>query len=911
MGPALNHTAKVYAYRATMQVINALVIDDEPDARSFLVASLQGGGLTVAEARSAEEALAQLEGFKPEIIVADVNLPAMSGFDLCRRVREMGHDDIPFIFCSALGGLPERIRGLRTGGDAYLVKPVGAEELMLHVNLHLERTRRARRAAQAPAAPLPDALTGRLEDVSLLETLQLIDMRGRGEPWIGIDTTDDHGEIFVSGRELVHASTRALTGHKALMRMLSWTTGAFRMEDRSWLADPTLEGRIDHILFDATAEVDEARALREKLPSDMLAVAPVPSLFTRVLPEGTLRVLRLVERHGTVDRVLDDTDTKDSDILRILLQLVEDGYVVAQGGPLRAAPPAPAPEPPAREDASPGAEGAAAPPASQVWEEMLRDLRREYLSGAGERLATLRDALAELEQDPADEPALQRALRCFHAFAGSGTTYGFPAVTARGSEGERRCLQLQRAGRAPDVEERAALGRLLSEIDTALAGEAAPERLPSVAGSEPRRVLVADPDPASVADLVQGLREEGFVVEEAATVEAARAALEDPPDALILDGRLEEGQRYDLLRRLHETPVGDRTMVLVIGTPGEFLDKVEAIQAGADAVLEKPLLRAPALRLLKRLLSRTAAQPGRVLAVDDDREQGAFYERVLGAAGYAVRVCPDPARLESDLAEFAPDLVIMDVVLPGVGGFDLARFIRQDERYTTLPVLFVTTQARTNARVEAVRAGGDDFLVKPLLAWLLLPAVAARIERGRLLRSLVDHDGLTRLPAHSAFLERAQSMLAQAIRDRDRRLAMVVFDIDGMRDINHRYGHVTGDRVLSACAEFLRRRLRPLDLVGRFGGDEFAAVLSDLDAPEAVRLVMRLRDEFGRVAIAAGPGEEPVHTKFSAGIAMLNPAGMDLRRWLWAADDALAKTRGTGSGRVRLATVEVVPEPAS
>jgi diguanylate cyclase (GGDEF)-like protein len=892
-----------------MQVINALVIDDEADARAFLVASLEGGGLSVAQATSAEEALTQLEGFKPEIIVADVNLPAMSGFDLCRRVREMGHDDIPFIFCSALGGLPERIRGLRTGGDAYLVKPVSSEELLLHVGLHLERTRRARRAAQAPAVPLPDALTGKLEDVSLLETLQLIDMRGRGEPWIGIDTADDHGEIFVNGRELVHASTRALTGHKALMRMLSWTRGAFRMEERSWLADPTLDGRIDHILFDATAEVDEARVLRERLPSDMLAVAPVPTLFTRVLPEQTLQVLRLVERHAIVDRILDDTDKKDSDILRILLQLVEDGYVVAQGAPRGEleAPAAPAPE-----GAAPAAEaGVPEVAASQVWEDMLRDLRREYLAGAGERLATLRDALAELEQDPADEAALQRALRCFHAFAGSGTTYGFPAVTARGSEGERRCLHLQRAGRAPDAEERRALGRLLSEIDTALAGEAAPERLPSVAGSEPRRVLVADPDPASVADLVLGLREEGFVVEQAATAEAARTALEDPPDALILDGRLEADGRYDLLRRLHETPAGDRTMVLVIGTPGEFLDKVEAIHAGADAVLEKPLLRAPALRLLKRLLSRTAAQPGRVLAVDDDREQGAFYERVLGAAGYAVRICADPARLEAELAEFAPDLVIMDVVLPGVGGFDLARFIRQDERYTTLPVLFVTTQAQTNARVEAVRAGGDDFLVKPLLAWLLLPAVGARIERGRLLRSLVDHDGLTRLPAHSAFLERAQSMLAQAIRDRDRRLAMVVFDVDGMREINHRHGHVTGDRVLSACAEFLRRRLRPLDLVGRLGGDEFAAVLSDLEAPEAVRLVMRLRDEFGRVPVAAGSGEEPVHTKFSAGIAMLNPAGMDLRRWLWAADDALAKTRGGGSGRVRLATVEIVPEPAS
>jgi diguanylate cyclase (GGDEF)-like protein len=885
-----------------MKVINALVIDDEADARAFLVASLQSGGLTVAEATSAEEALGHLESFKPEIIVADVNLPAMSGYELCRRVREMGHDDIPFIFCSALGGLPERIRGLRTGGDAYLVKPVSTEELLLHVTLHLERTRRVRRL-QASVTPLADALTGKLEDVSLIETLQLLDMRGRGEPWIGIDRADDHGEIFIAGRELVHASTKALTGHKALLRMLSWESGTFRMEDRSWLAGPTLTGRIDHVLFDATAEVDETRALRQKLPAEALTLAPVPGLFTRVLPEPTLEVLRLVEKHANVADILDQTEMADSAVLRLLLQLAEDGFLLAASAPPDTAHEAPPTPFPARAVGDPGA-----PPPAQAWDDMLRELRREYLAGAGERLTTLRDALAELDTDPASAPALQRALRAFHAFAGSGTTYGFPAVTARGMEGERRCVEVERAARAVRADELTALRRLLTEIDTALAGEVAPDLtpVPSSTAAEPRRIVVADPQPETIVDFVQGLRAEGMVVEQVDTVEAAESALERlTPDALVLDARLADGVRYDLVRRFRETACGQRAVVIVIGTPGEFLDKVEAIQAGTDAVLEKPLLRAAAVRTLKRLMDRSVAAPGRVLAVEDDREQASFYEKVLGAAGYVVRVCADPSRLEAELAEFAPDLVLMDVVLPGVDGFDLARFIRQDERYATLPVLFVTTQAQTRARVEAVRAGADDFLVKPLLAWLLLPAVAARIERGRLLKSLVDHDGLTRLPAHSAFLERAQGMLAQAIRERDRRVALVLVDVDGMRDINHRHGHLTGDRLLSSCAELLRRRLRPSDLVGRFGGDEFGCVLTDLDAPDAVRLVMRLRDEFAAITAPSGAGEEPVSTTFSAGIAMLNPSGMDLRRWVQSADDALRKARTSGVGRVRLAAVEI------
>ena len=76
--------------------------------------------------------------------------------------------------------------------------------------------------------------------------------------------------------------------------------------------------------------------------------------------------------------------------------------------------------------------------------------------------------------------------------------------------------------------------------------------------------------------------------------------------------------------------------------------------------------------------------------------------------------CDDPARLEAELAAFRPDLVLMDVLLPGVSGYDLVRSLRQDERYATLPVIVLTTQGELDARIEAARAGGDEHLVKPV-----------------------------------------------------------------------------------------------------------------------------------------------------------------------------------------------------
>ena len=107
----------------------------------------------------------------------------------------------------------------------------------------------------------------------------------------------------------------------------------------------------------------------------------------------------------------------------------------------------------------------------------------------------------------------------------------------------------------------------------------------------------------------------------------------------------------------------------------------------------------------------------------------------------------------------------MDVLLPGVSGYDLVRSLRQDERFTTLPVIILTTRGEMESRIEAARAGGDEHLVKPVSPGLLLSTVVARVERGRFLRLLVERDGLTGLLTHTTLLERARSAVAKKRRE--------------------------------------------------------------------------------------------------------------------------------------------------
>lgn len=425
-----------------------------------------------------------------------------------------------------------------------------------------------------------------------------------------------------------------------------------------------------------------------------------------------------------------------------------------------------------------------------------------------------------------------------------------------------------------------------------------PWRPADQAAPKPFDILVVDDDEEATRTLCRLLEEEGMAPRSVRTKAEALSALAPLPDGLITDVRLPDGSGYGLVNHLRSLPLGDGPAVLMVSLQAGLLDKVEAIHCGADGYFEKPVDWQILLRRLSHLLERRRAEAGRILSVEDDPHQAAFLRAVLESAGYELRICEDPRRFEGELVAFQPDLVLMDIILPEISGYDLVRYLRQDERHATLPVLFLTTQGQLQARIEAARAGGDDHLVKPIPPALLLWAVAARIERARFLKRLLDRDGLTNLLTHTAFLERARAAVGHKDRSPRRCFAWVMIDLDHFKLINDRYGHPIGDRVLVSFSSLLRRRLRQSDTLGRYGGDEFAVLLEDLPQKDAVRLVGRLLAEFA--AQEHPVGGSSVRATFSAGVAMLE-RGMGLEGWRQSADQALYVAKAAGRNRVKAA----------
>lgn len=546
-------------------------------------------------------------------------------------------------------------------------------------------------------------------------------------------------------------------------------------------------------------------------------------------------------------------------------------------------------------------------PATAARPRTLDDLRNAFVKTSLEKAERAKELVARLEAQPQDEAAREELMRFFHSLAGIGASHGFVQVTALAKEGELECIALKRVGAMPGPGEIDNWQRLIAALVYEL--KAPPPAAHPLATPPPPAEIEPDAGPSAVllvtADagvrrqLLPLLEAEGLSVSEAGSLKDARAALADEralPSAVVVDVDLPDGSGHELIVEIRRLSSGEGVAVVVMSPRGGFLDKVEAITSGADGYFEKPVDWKALLRRLQHLLESSRPEPSKVLSVEDDPEQAAYVKAILESAGHTVFVCADPAEFDAMLRQHAPDLVLMDILLPGVTGYDLVRYLRQDERYATLPVLFLTTEGQLQSRYHTARVGGDDHLVKPVVAPLLLSTVAARIERSRFVRQLLSRDGLTRLLTHTAFIEAAQALHARQQEDHARPVAWVMIDVDHFKSVNDRFGHPVGDRVLASLAALLRRRLRQSNRVGRYGGEEFATLIEELPEAEVVRLVERLLAEFGAMEHHAADGQA-FHTTFSAGVAMLTP-GMSLDAWKKAADDALYAAKSAGRNRV-------------
>jgi diguanylate cyclase (GGDEF)-like protein len=249
-----------------------------------------------------------------------------------------------------------------------------------------------------------------------------------------------------------------------------------------------------------------------------------------------------------------------------------------------------------------------------------------------------------------------------------------------------------------------------------------------------------------------------------------------------------------------------------------------------------------------------------------------------------------------------PDIILLDVVMPEMDGFETCSQLKQDGQTSDIPVLFVTAHQNPDEETRALEMGGVDFITKPINPAVVRARVKTHLTLKRqtdTFKRLVFIDGLTGTFNRRYFDTQLTSEFARAARSRSS-LGLILVDVDHFKLFNDHYGHQAGDDCLRAVARALRHTLwRPGDAVARYGGEEFACILPDTDLEGALMVAQRMADAVRALGLAHESSSTDRVVTISAGVSVLSPGpGGTPGELVALADEQLYKAKAGGRAQV-------------
>jgi two-component system, cell cycle response regulator len=285
----------------------------------------------------------------------------------------------------------------------------------------------------------------------------------------------------------------------------------------------------------------------------------------------------------------------------------------------------------------------------------------------------------------------------------------------------------------------------------------------------------------------------------------------------------------------------------------------------------------------------------RILVVDDNPLNLRMLADWLATEHYVVNTATDGFEALAKIAAERPDIVLLDVVMPELNGFEVCRRIKADPTMADIPVIMVTALSDVDDLVRGFDAGAEDFVTKPFNFDALMARVRSQLRRKRQYERIVEEalvDPLTCAFNRRYFDAHAPRMAARCRAARNP-VAVLMIDVDNLKQINDARGHSAGDRVLKEVVDRFTSALRPSYLVARVGGDEFVVVMPETDPDAALHIAERLRGRIGDTLV------EGVAVTVSVGAAASRPdAEEELDATLQRADAALYEAKRAGGNRV-------------
>lgn len=464
----------------------------------------------------------------------------------------------------------------------------------------------------------------------------------------------------------------------------------------------------------------------------------------------------------------------------------------------------------------------------------------------------------------------------------------------------RALLDSCAAHRAPQSGVLADLADQISQL-TQLAARQGDSQVPSKAAFIRKDVYVAIADPTLAHTVMQQLMSFGIHAEltpDPDSLQKARAYRR--PLAILIDMHF-HGQDggFNLIQVLQHDQAQKVPVIFYHPQEPTILQRLQAMRVGGKGFMSNDLALMRVIERLERDAHTLVPDPYRVLIVDDSKTQSMHAAQTLNAVGIITQAVLDPMTLFEHIDEFRPDMILMDMYMPQCNGVELATVLRQEPQYDSLPIIFLSAEEDVAKQMAALAEGGDDFLTKPVRPEILVATVQHRCKRNRAIRTWMERDSLTGLYDHSHILQRLQAEVQKAERQK-MPVSFVMIDLDKFKMVNDTYGHPAGDRVLKSLSLLLRQRLRKSDIIGRYGGEEFVAIMPETEGQDAAAVMEDMLQAFMEVRHPVGSGE--ITCSFSVGVAQWRQ-GETVSELSVRADEALYRAKEKGRSRIELAAV--------
>lgn len=294
-------------------------------------------------------------------------------------------------------------------------------------------------------------------------------------------------------------------------------------------------------------------------------------------------------------------------------------------------------------------------------------------------------------------------------------------------------------------------------------------------------------------------------------------------------------------------------------------------------------------------------ESGRILIVDDERYNIKVLTDFLREDHKIMAARTGEQALKAVRGPNPPDLILLDIVMPGIDGYEVCRRLKADSRTMHIPIIFVTALDAADDEARGFELGAVDYITKPFKPVIVKARVRTHVQlkhKTDLLDRMASLDGLTGIPNRRSFDAALDKEIRRAARDGSV-LSLVMMDIDFFKKYNDQYGHVAGDACLRRIAKAVEGVLkRASDFAARYGGEEFAMILPETDMDGAVQIAEEVRHAVAALYIQHTGSDVAAHVSLSLGVATVsadrNISPVEL---IEAADASLYQAKGNGRNR--------------